>query len=255
MQDDDDSDIELETGKALSLFELAKTNPDELLNQRRKEDFRLDKLGIILDKKYCLEDQHMNAASAILREQFPDVGGLFNVQWVVQGGFQHAKEETWIQFINIKNIHWIMASKGFDGNQEGVIEVFDSQTSQSVCKKYPDVLITALGQLENSTEPKFKFVPCQDQGDGSSCGVFAIAFATALVFKKHLGKCRFEKDKMRSHLRDCILSGELSPFPEIQMEPVEMVPSTNIKEGRRTLSGTVEAVTTALPTAPGNFQF
>ena len=52
----------------------------------------------------------------------------------------------------------------------------------------------------------------QAQG-GSDCGIFAIAFATALVNGIQPAQLNFHQDAMRKHLYNCLEKGELTMFP------------------------------------------
>ena len=45
------------------------------------------------------------------------------------------------------------------------------------------------------------------------CGLFAIAFATALIHGEHPGKFLFNQDSMRQHLMKCLELGEMTMFP------------------------------------------
>lgn len=58
-------------------------------------------------------------------------------------------------------------------------------------------------------------VPVQQQGNGSDCGVFSIAFATCIVYGKNPSIVTFDVPQMRPHLYKCLKTGVLSPFPEI----------------------------------------
>ena len=51
------------------------------------------------------------------------------------------------------------------------------------------------------------------QSGGYDCGLFVIAFATALVHGEQPGRFLFVQDKMRRHLLKCLQEGELTPFP------------------------------------------
>ena len=70
----------------------------------------------------------------------------------------------------------------------------------------------------------------QQQPNGVDCGVFAIAFATALAFGDDPTKKRFDVKKMRRHLRDCLKVKRMSPFPEIAGAEVGSVKADVCKE-------------------------
>ncbi len=55
---------------------------------------------------------------------------------------------------------------------------------------------------------------CQKQTDRTSCGVFAIAFATSIALGLDPSTLVFEKEaKMREHLKDCLNKRVLTAFP------------------------------------------
>ena len=56
----------------------------------------------------------------------------------------------------------------------------------------------------------------QLQAGGSDCGVFAIAFATALANNINPCECCFKQDAMRDHLQCCLESGKLTMFPLVK---------------------------------------
>ena len=53
----------------------------------------------------------------------------------------------------------------------------------------------------------------QQQPNGVDCGVFAIAFATALAFGNDPTRKRFNVKKMHRHLRDCLKVKRDEPIP------------------------------------------
>ena len=60
---------------------------------------------------------------------------------------------------------------------------------------------------------KLEYASCQQQTNGSDCGGFAIAFATALVFGSHPQHLNFDIAKMRPHLVACLRAGQMYQFP------------------------------------------
>ncbi len=58
-----------------------------------------------------------------------------------------------------------------------------------------------------------KHMDVQMQSGSYDCGLFAIAYATALVHGEHPGKFLFDQDSMRKHLMQCIECGEMAMFP------------------------------------------
>ena len=58
-----------------------------------------------------------------------------------------------------------------------------------------------------------KYMDTQTQCRSTDCGIFAIAFATALANGKQPGGLRFEQPQMRKHLMHCLETQCLSGFP------------------------------------------
>lgn len=57
------------------------------------------------------------------------------------------------------------------------------------------------------------FQDVQKQNGSSDCGLFAIAFATAVVLGIKPEECLFDQKMMRSHLIRCLESKEMTAFP------------------------------------------
>ena len=74
-----------------------------------------------------------------------------------------------------------------------------------------------------------EYIDVQRQVGGSDCGLFSIAFATALVFGQHPGQLVFDQTQMRTHLLQCLEASEMLPFPvkkmkrTIQMKAIQKV--------------------------------
>ena len=56
-------------------------------------------------------------------------------------------------------------------------------------------------------------MPVQQQTNGSDCGVFAVAFATCLVYGQNPCNVTFDVPKMRPHLIQCLKRGCMNLFP------------------------------------------
>ena len=61
----------------------------------------------------------------------------------------------------------------------------------------------------------------QMQSGQADCGLFAIAFATALLNGLHPGAYYFDQSLMRSHLLNCFERGEMEMFPIIKERRVK----------------------------------
>ena len=58
---------------------------------------------------------------------------------------------------------------------------------------------------------------CRCSQEEYDCGLFSIAFATALVFGEQPGNFLFDQKKMRAHLIQCLEVQQITPFPIVKM--------------------------------------
>ena len=70
----------------------------------------------------------------------------------------------------------------------------------------PTIAKAQIEVLLTTEEPSIKlnFMDVQMQSGGYDCGLFAIAFATALVLGEKPGGFLFDQQKMRAHLIKCL---------------------------------------------------
>lgn len=165
----------------------------------------------------------MDAVSAILRQQFPDIGALFNVEF---GSFKDGFPETrnhghWIQIIYVEN-HWVVAAfdPGLDSDSgKTCVRVYDSlafdpkSKSLAVKEHVLFCISTVLRPCDDSFSVRREL--CQTQSDGYNCGPFAVAFATSLAFGLNPSDLQFDVKKLRPHIRECLHAGRMSPFPSV----------------------------------------
>ena len=163
---------------------------------------------IIMGKE--LTDIEINLAQQLLKSQFPEVNGLQSTllqgkQTVLTEKSVHGK----IQIIHCKRRHhWVVAITINCDIYE--VKVFDSLYTFSY--KETEATINNLFQWD-STKVSVTFSRCQKQIGGVDCGLFAIAFATALAYGKHASKMRFVQEELRAHFVNCINKGAMSLFP------------------------------------------
>ena len=168
----------------------------------------IDSEHIIMGEE--LTDTEINLAQQLLKKQFPNLNGFTST--LLQDKKRALTEKTVrdkVQIIFCKGRHhWVVAST--KNCTIGHVKVYDSLFT------YPDKemerVIVNLFQW-NSTEVVVKFARCQKQKGGADCGLFAIAFATAIAFGKQPGKIKFVQEELRSHLVTCLNKGEMSLFP------------------------------------------
>lgn len=73
-------------------------------------------------------------------------------------------------------------------------------------------LILGIANMEGDSI-EVTIAPVQRQMNGSDCGVFAVAFATSILYGRNPEQCCYTK--VRGHLSGCLRQGVITPFPEL----------------------------------------
>ena len=98
------------------------------------------------------------------------------------------------------------------------VHVYDSLYScAGTCLK------TQIACLLASEEPELQlnYMNVMMQSGTSECGVFAIAFATALAYGENPTQYLFDQSEMRSHLTTCLERGQMTMFPFKKLRKVK----------------------------------
>jgi len=112
-----------------------------------------------------------------------------------------------IQILNINNNHWVCVSS--IGCPPGHVNLMDSLTKPVISKELQELAQALLG-------PNFQGIiniPVQQQMNASDCGVFAIAYATCLVYGQNPCTVIFDISRMPQHLHGCVRAGMMQLFP------------------------------------------
>ena len=153
-----------------------------------------------------LNDAIMSFAQKLLKKQFPNINGLQNT--LLQAKKQVDGEKSQLQVIHCRGNHWILASTVRNESSSRVM-VYDSL--------YDDIdagTLAVIRSLFGSTAMP-EIIQIQKQHGVTDCGVFAIAFATAICFKQEL-VAPFNQGVMSHHLVQCFEKGACLPFPFVQ---------------------------------------
>ena len=152
-----------------------------------------------------LSDIEINYAQQLLKEKHPKVNGLRTTLYTKK--LSETQDSVQIVHCSTRH-HWITVStlKCKDGEVRVFVSLFTN------CDKESEAVIRGLyqGDTENL---KIIMSRCQKQNGGKDCGLFAIAFAVALVFNQPTSKLKFSQQKMRFHLVECFTKQEMIPFP------------------------------------------
>ena len=140
-----------------------------------------------------LNDWLINAAQKLLQVAFPNIPG-----------FQCTLLGQALAF----NVDWLMIST--IGTKHPEVNVYDSLysfTSPSLKLQISSLL------YRQHLHIMLVFKDVQMQCGSSDCGVFSIAFATALAHGQQPGNFIFDQHKLREHLFNCFESRKMSMFP------------------------------------------
>ena len=156
----------------------------------------------------------VSLAQDTLKETFPQVKGF---QTVIDGPIQSFEPVSgdFIQILHDGNGHWVCVSNTkLDVKDPAAVNMYDSMNQGFIAKFTKQQLASFL--CIQSAEMKIIMKSVQQQTSHVDCGVFAIAFATALAFGRDPSKLRFDVPKMRPHLVECLKLKKMSPFPEVK---------------------------------------
>ena len=172
--------------------------PDLSLKMRDKD--------ILLSSEW-VSDDIVNAAHILLQKCNPILSGLQDVTCGLTMHFSIERGE-FVQILHDGHGHWLTIST--IGVKHPNVCVFDSlypTTSTRVKMQIASLLFTEKPKIT------LEYQDVQKQSGLSDCGLFAIAFATALCFGRHPGELMFDQSKMRSYLMSCFQNRNISMFP------------------------------------------
>ena len=158
-----------------------------------------------------LSDIEINLAQELLKTQHPGLNGLRSTL------FQERREATAennpvnnVQIVHChERHHWITVTTV--NCKLGEVKAFDSLFTY--CDKETIRIIHHLFGTTNSPKPQITMGRCQKQKGKKDCGLFAIAFATAIAFGLQPSKQNLDQSAMRMHLVHCFNQKQMSPFP------------------------------------------
>ena len=167
----------------------------------------LEDRKILYNSTLWLSDTLINAAQELLKRENSMVSGLQNVNLGMTKGFSIESGE-FVQILHTGHGHWHVIST--IGRAHPEIDIFDSM--YCFCSDHSKIQIASILTTKESAI-KLRYIDVQMQSGQSDCGIFAIAFATALVYGHHPGRHAFQQSAMRMHLLKCIENGKLTMFP------------------------------------------
>ena len=151
-----------------------------------------------------LTDRCIDAASRVLKRQFPDTPGL-NSCLLGQNLSYPVSRDFFIQILFVNGNHWITVA----GVPPSSVDVYDSKyayLSQDSKMQIASILRTS----EPSVSVRMQSV--QHQKGDSECGLYAIAYATDLAFGNDPASYIYKQSELRAHLVNCLKRDHMTPF-------------------------------------------
>ena len=114
-----------------------------------------------------------------------------------------------IQIHHDGNLHWVCSRITTEG-----VFLYDSFYSGKTSEEL-DIQL-ALLYAHHEAKLKVNVVPIQQQRGGANCGVFAAAVCLSVATGEDPANIRWRQAHMRMHLKQCIESENVTPFPTIR---------------------------------------
>jgi len=170
--------------------------------------YRLYEADMVRVKKGSLNDSIMDFSQYLIQEKYSEVGGLQSVIHSRTLTFYKPKK-SFVQILNCDDTHWVCATN--IGCKQNVVKVYDSWRTGDVTS---DAKESIANILQTNNPRIYILLPdVQQQKDGSSCGVFALAFASTLAEGKDPSCMKYPDDAgLRKHLYQCIVTKKITPF-------------------------------------------
>lgn len=175
-----------------------------------------DDFNVIESATGWLENTVIQQAQVLLKRVNPKIEGFQRTSLGPYCNFDKVCGD-FVQILHTGGNHWVCVSS--IGCDKGLVNLYDTL--------FYDVILDDLEQqVQNLVGGDFKelsVVPVQQQSNGSDCGVFAIAFATWLVYTfdcihlivLYTNIPQFHVPRMRPHLSACLKAGLITPFPTV----------------------------------------
>ena len=162
----------------------------------------------ILCQETWLDCDIIQAAHVCLQKVNPLIEGFQRPTLGPAWNFSIALSE-FVQILHKGNAHWVCVSSV--GCLAGMVNLYDSL--------FHDIIeLEVEEKIHNLMAESFIGIitlPVQQQKNGSDCGVFAIAFATCIVYGIKPEEVSFDIPKLRPHLVECLGSNTIVPFPVV----------------------------------------
>jgi len=168
---------------------------------------RLYESDITCLRSRCLNNSIIDIGQALINERFLSIGGFQHV--IHSRTLTFKPEKEFIQVLNCDDAHWVCVTN--IGCKQNVVKVYDSWRTGDVTTDAKEAIANI---LQSSNQRVYLLFPeVQQQRDGSSCGVFALAFTHTLAEGKDPSSLEFPGEiDLQNHLFQCIIAKKMAPF-------------------------------------------
>ncbi len=162
---------------------------------------------ILTSRSLWLDDQIINAAQSLLKQQHSRVGG-FQAPSLSACLSMLPPDKEFVQVVNVCGNHWLALST--IGCQQSAIRIYDSMGG-----RLPKATLKLVADLLQSGDKAItiEFVDVQQQRGSNDCGLFALAFIASICCGVEPSTVTYQQNAMRQHLLACIEGNEMKPFP------------------------------------------
>ena len=172
--------------------------------------------NILLSPTSWLTDTLIDAAQKLLKE-ICHTPGLESVACGLTMTFAVQPGE-FVQILNTGHGHWVTVST--IGEAHPSVCVYDSLYSSA-----GTLLGGQIASLIHTEKPEIslKFIDVPVQAGLNDCGLFAIAFATALALGMRPEEFQFNQHERRKHLCRCFEKGRMEMFPVVRQRRLDQL--------------------------------
>lgn len=168
-----------------------------------------------LQKGEWLNTELVNAGQSLLRKHFPKVCGLQDTMMSKTLSFVHIEGE-FVQILHCNNNHSICATT--IACKPNVVKIYDSMRAGDAAMEVKESVATIM-------KSQNRHILFEEQKDGSSFGLFALAFAFDICDGKDPPLREYSRDNFCSHFHTCLIQQEITSFPSSKITMAVKPPS------------------------------
>ena len=188
---------------------------EQAILKMQRPKFNLEPEDSAISKTAMLTDKHIQMAQELLHRQFPHIEGLMSPSISTVQQFPVMRQE-FVQVLHTGGLHWVTVSTiGCKGNNK--VNLYDS-LYHGISPQTEEQIVSLLF-VDNAEHIEVSIPPVVQQTNGTDCGVYAIAFATALCNNLDPTSLKFNRRAIRDHLWQALQCGHLSMFPFEKRRP------------------------------------